>query len=261
MRRDAPQEYRDADLPDAEPRRGEAPPPMADFSKLAGSVVGSGGSLTSSPAVRLCPYPLTWMKLPDGFCSHYYATVPETRQLRFSPSGDLFVASPSTSASGGAQGGMGAIVVLPDDNHDGVADSTKTYLANLPTTQALLFHGGYFYYQDNTLIRRTPYKDGDRKASGVGEQVVDVNVYTSTTHWSKALDADDDGNIYVTNGGDNDEPCGGRRARLCRGSQVASVPRRGSPDRWDAERETHRAWPPERHRDSVREGDRDLLRP
>jgi glucose/arabinose dehydrogenase len=109
-------------------------------------------------------------------------------------------------------GRLGAIVVLPDDNHDGVADSTKTYLGNLAITQGLLFHGGYLYYQDSALIRRTPYKDGDRKAPAVGAQVIDVSIYTSTVHWSKALDADDDGNIYVTNGGDNDEACEGAGA-------------------------------------------------
>ena len=200
----------EADVPDV--NRGEAPPPIADFCKLAGSVVWSGGLPHTVAGGPNGTPDLSWMKLPDGYCSHFYAQVNETRQLRFSPSGDLFVASPSAPAAGGASGGLGAIVVLPDDNHDGFADATDTYLGSLTTTQGLLFHGGYLYYQDGALVRRLPYKDGDRKATATGEQVIDVTVYTSTTHWSKVLDADDQGDIFVTNGGDNDEVCEGQGA-------------------------------------------------
>ena len=205
----APPVTRDANLPDVD--RGEPPPPMADFCSLPGSVVWNGG-LPHVVAGGASAPDLSWMKLPDGYCSHFYGSVPETRQLRFSPSGDLFVASPSTTAPGGASGGLASIVVLPDDNHDGIADRTDTYLAGLTTTQGLLFTGGYFYYQDGPLVRRLPYKEGDRKGTGPGEQVVDVTVYASPTHWSKVLDADDQGNVYVTNGGDNDEACEGSGA-------------------------------------------------
>ena len=202
----------DAYIPDV--NRGEAPiPPKGDFCKLPGAVVWSGGMpsvVPGGPTGKNGP-DMTWMRLPDGFCSHFYATVPETRQLRFSPSGDLFVASPSTSAAGGASGGMGAIVVLPDDDQDGIADTTLTYLGNLATTQGLLFYGGDFYYQDGTAIRKTPYTNGDRKGK-VGAKVIDVNVYTSPLHFQKALDVDDHGNIFVTNGGDNEDACEGSGA-------------------------------------------------
>jgi glucose/arabinose dehydrogenase len=201
---------KDAGLPDV--NRGEAPAPMTDFCTLPGSVVWSGGLPSVVGGSDASVPDLTWMKLPDGYCSHFYATVPETRQLRFSPSGDLFVASPSAHAAGGASGGLGAIVVLPDDNHDGIADEQDTYLSSLPATQGMLFFDGYFYYQDSTIIRRLPYANGDRSGSGVGEQVADVNVYTSSLHWPKSLDVDDHGNIYVTNGGDQSELCEGAGA-------------------------------------------------
>ena len=195
----------DANIPDV--NRGDAPPPMANFCNLPGSVVWSGGLPHAVPGGPASAPDLTWMKVPDGFCSHYFGTVPETRQLRFSPSGDLFVSSPSMGASGGASGGLGAIMVLPDDNHDGAADSNLTYLSGLSVTQGLLFTGGNFYYQSGTTVRATPYTNGDRVASGAGTQVIDVNVYTSSVHWPKVLDVDDSGNIYVTNGGDEGEAC------------------------------------------------------
>jgi glucose/arabinose dehydrogenase len=195
----------EASIPDV--HRGEAPPPMGNFCSLPGSIVWSGGAPSVVPGGPSNAPDFTWMHLPDGYCSHWFGTVPETRQLRFSPSGDLFVASPSTPASGGASGGMGAIVVLPDDNHDGVADSTLTYLGGIATTQGLLFYNGSFYYQNGTGIWSTPWAAGDRMATGSKTQVLDVTVYTSGTHWPKVLDVDDNGNIYVTNGGDEGEQC------------------------------------------------------
>ena len=38
--------------------------------------------------------------------------------------GDLFVGSPLAATPGGAPQGLGGIYVLPDDDHDGIADST-----------------------------------------------------------------------------------------------------------------------------------------
>jgi glucose/arabinose dehydrogenase len=151
---------------------------------------------------------MTWLTLPDGFCAHYFGNVPETRLLRFAPNGDLFVASPSASCAGGAVGGVGAIVVLPDDDHDGVADKMLEYKSALATTQGLLFNGGYLYYQDDTTVMRLPYAAGDRVApSTAPQQMMDVQVYVSQTHWPKAMDADDNGNVFVTNGGDQDDEC------------------------------------------------------
>ena len=63
---------------------------------------------------------LSWLTVPAGFCVHHFANVAETRQLRVSPSGDVFAASPSQPTAGGeSKHGRGAIVVLPDDDHDG----------------------------------------------------------------------------------------------------------------------------------------------
>jgi glucose/arabinose dehydrogenase len=179
---------------------------FGSFCDLPGSVVWSDGAPAVVGGAPTQP-DLTWLQLPDGFCAHYYANVPETRLLRFAPNGDLFAASPSASCPGGATGGMGAIVVLPDDNGDGVADMTITYEDNLPSTQGLLFNGGYLYYQDGTKVMRTPYHLGDRSAPQNAEQMIDVQVYVSPDHWSKAIDADDNGNIFVTNGGDQGEVC------------------------------------------------------
>jgi glucose/arabinose dehydrogenase len=150
---------------------------------------------------------VAFLTLPTGFCVHYFGNVGNTRQLRFSPTGDLFVASPTTGTTGGGAGGKSAIVILPDDDRDGVADTTVTFLGDLPSTQGIMFANDFFYYQNGTRIFRRPYAAGSRRPADVFEQILDVNVYASTGHWPKPLDQADDGTIYVGNGGDQGETC------------------------------------------------------
>jgi hypothetical protein len=176
---------------------------------------------------------LSYLHLPVGFCAHYYGTVGNARQLRFAPGGELFVASPVTATTSGGQNGQAAIVVLPDDNHDGRADANLTFMGSLPATQGLLFTPGYFYYQtgrpctqatvstdcvtsgicssgvceDGTLIMRVPYAVGDRMPSGASEQMADISYNADTLHWARSMDMADDGSIYVANGGSQIDPC------------------------------------------------------
>jgi glucose/arabinose dehydrogenase len=153
---------------------------------------------------------LAFLHLPAGFCAHYFATVGNARQIRFAPGGEAFVASPMQPSTGGGAGGLGAIVVLPDDDLDGVADSTITFLGGAVATQGILFTDGYFYYQDgtvSTVIRRMPYAQGQRASSGAAEEVANIAVYSSSIHWPKTMDVADDGTIYVGNGGDQGEMC------------------------------------------------------
>lgn len=180
------------------------------FCRLPGSVVWDQGSpkvVAGGP-----PSPdMTWLKVPDGFCVHYYANVGNARQIKFAPGGELFVASPTTGTTGGGQGGKSAVVIFPDDNHDGYGDAMITFLSGLPSTQGILFsHDGYFYFQDHTLVMRLPYKSGDRAPAAMPKQVIDVAsviTYQSAGHWPKVLDEADDGTIFVTNGGDQGETC------------------------------------------------------
>jgi glucose/arabinose dehydrogenase len=186
---------------------------LADPCSLPGSI-----QFTASGTVTVVGGPagtdsLSFLHLPAGFCAHYFAFVGNTnggdvRQMRFAPGGELFVSSPQTPTTGGnGNGGLGAIVVLPDDNGDGTADTQITFLSNLPSTQGLLFANDQLYYQDGTSIMSVPYRTGDRAPSGQATQVADITIYESALHWPKTLDIADDGTIYVGNGGDQDEAC------------------------------------------------------
>src|SRR5690242_9361598 len=67
--------------------------PSGEFCKLPGAVVFDAAGQHVVPGGGAHP-DLTWLTLPPGFCAHYFANVPNTRQLRFAPGGELFVASP-----------------------------------------------------------------------------------------------------------------------------------------------------------------------
>jgi glucose/arabinose dehydrogenase len=187
------------------PEAGPVDASITKFCDLPGSVQSTKSGTVSVPGSNTSQ--LSFLHLPVGFCAHYFGNVPNARQLRFAPGGELFVASPTTGTTGGGANGKQAVQVLPDDNGDGYADTQRTFLSGLPSTQGLLFTDGYFYYQDSTKILRVAYHSGDRAPSAPSEVVADIQVYSSELHWPKVLDQADDGTIYVGNGGDQGEGC------------------------------------------------------
>ena len=190
----------------------DASAPFLKFCDLPGSVRFTGtGIQTVSGGKGVAS--LAFLHIPQGFCAHYFGNIGNVRQLRFAPNGDLFVASPTKGTTGGGLNGRDAILVLPDDDHDGVADDPITFLSSLPATQGILFANDSFYYQDDYRLLRLPYRSGDRAPSALGEPIADTHqtpttgYYTSFLHWTKTLDQADDGTIYVANGSDQEEIC------------------------------------------------------
>jgi glucose/arabinose dehydrogenase len=211
-----------------------APPPFdgptpAHFCDLPGSYIyDASGAISVVEGGKTEAPSLTWLTLPVGYCAHYFAHVQTTRQIRVAPGGELFVASPSTPTAGGAPTGLGSVVILWDDNHDGYADGDSLphsdgsaqeltlFLNNVPSTQGIAFAPGFFYYQDmssgeplpgGTAIMRMAYAKGQRTASGTPEQVAHITIYESNVHWPKTVDVADDGTIYAGNGGDQGQVC------------------------------------------------------
>ena len=184
------------------------------YCALPGSVVGTSQGMVVVEGGDASQPSLSWLTVPMGFCAHHFANVPETRQLRTAPGGDLFVASPSQPAAGGASGGLAAIVVLPDDNHDGLAEAPVTFVPNLNQTQGMTFARGYFYYQDGPTIRRVTFQSGDRAPSAPAEAVTTITALQSSDHFPKGVDVAQDGTVYVTNGSDQGEACNSNRAPI-----------------------------------------------
>jgi glucose/arabinose dehydrogenase len=202
------------------------------FCKLPGSVIWADGGPGLVPGEDASTPDMSWLKVPDGFCTHFFATVHQTRQLRFAPGGDLFVASPGWFTAGGYHyQGRGEVDVLPDDNHDGVADKIVPFFPNkdagqplITQTQGLMFANGFFYYEDvayneagaptdTFYIRRVPFKPGDRAPSTKVQTVTTMSprgtppARYASDHWPKNLDIAQDGTIYVTNGSNQSQSC------------------------------------------------------
>ena len=199
-----------ADVEEATTRfKSDAPPPTGSFCSLPGSVVWTAQGSTVVPGGDPSAPDLAWLKVPAGFCTHYFGTVKTARQLKFAPGGDLFAASPTQGTTGGAGDGIAGIQILPDDNHDGNADTNVHYLeGQLKSIQGLLFANGYFYYQDATVIRRVPYQAGDRPPSGAAEVVTMMDGWPQALeHWPRVFDQAADGTIYITNGGSQSDRC------------------------------------------------------
>jgi glucose/arabinose dehydrogenase len=192
---------------DAAPRLDAIPPPPSgSFCSLPGSFVWTAQGVGTVPGSD--GPDLGWMGLPPGFCAHFFGTVPDARQLRFAPGGELFVASPTTATTGGNYGeGLSSIVVLPDDDHDGVAEAPLTFMSGLASVQGLMFAGDTFYYQDGPTIRSVAYHAGDRRPSAVAQAFTTVPATQDGLHWPKVMDVAKDGTIYVTNGGSQGDQC------------------------------------------------------
>ena len=174
-------------LPDAKADRGipidtDAKPPTGAFCSLPGSIVFTATGPEIIPGGDASAPSLGWLTLPQGFCAHYYGQVSMARQLRFAPDGRLFIASPCCGTTGGGNNGTSSIVILPDADHDGLADSSMPYLTGLPKTQGLLFAGGYLYFQGDPMgqgsnglsVMRVPFQNGDVAPSGSVETVTTI---------------------------------------------------------------------------------------
>ncbi len=142
---------------------------------------------------------------PAGFCLKLFATLAEPRSLVFAPNGDLFVGAPSSPTPGGASGGPGAIVVLSDDDHDGVAEP-HTFLARLDAkttladVHALALGGGFLSFTTQADVWRTPYVDGQRAATGTPQGFGLPATFGTGGRWTHGLALSKGGTLYASRG-------------------------------------------------------------
>ena len=187
------------------------------------------------------------ISVPAEFCIREYTTLPvhEARVMRFAPNGDLFVAAPSFTTVGAARDGTGSIVVLPDDDGDGRADTVLTYAGNLADAgpgdagsncsdtegdpgslacvHGLAFAGDHLYFTRSDEVRRYPYKSGDRAApTGPGELVATLGTKEIPDgRWTHTVEATKDGQLLVSRGRFDTNDCS--TEQLTRGA-VFSLP-------------------------------------
>src|SRR5262245_23573351 len=106
-------------------------------------------------------------RTPDGFAVNVFAdNLQFARFMALAPNGDVFLAEPVR--------GAGAITVLRDADHDGVAETRETFATGLNRPFGLAFWKNYLYVGNNDSIVRFGYRPGQTRARGEAERVAEL---------------------------------------------------------------------------------------
>lgn len=155
----------------------------------------------AAPPPSACDLPgedVSGAVLPAGFCIRRFATLGTPRTLLFAPNGDLIVGAPSTATAGGASGGPGQILVLSDDDHDGIAER-HVFASDVPDVHGIALGDGYLYFTTTGSVFRTPFAPGQRlETPGAREDLMVPDAFFNGGRWTHGLARSPGGHLYVT---------------------------------------------------------------
>ena len=140
-------------------------------------------------------------------CAHEFATVGNTRQFRFAPSGELFVASPTRHTTGGGPAGQAAIVVLPTTMVMALPTHRPSSFATCPPPKGCSLRTVSSSTKTIRVSCASPSQRRSRRGRNVPSLAAEVPYYSSTDIGRNCRDQADDGTIYVTNGDDEQLGC------------------------------------------------------
>jgi glucose/arabinose dehydrogenase len=127
----------------------------------------------------------------------------KTSRVRWSPpasaSGGSGRSPRRAPTPGGAANGPGAIIVLSDDDHDGVAEQ-HSYADNLPDVHGLAVGGGYVHFTTALNVWRTPYVAGQRKEVGPRESMQAPPRFGMGGRWAHGLALSTNGELIASRG-------------------------------------------------------------
>ncbi|MFZ2028677.1 MAG: sorbosone dehydrogenase family protein [Vitreimonas sp.] len=179
------------------------------------------GGLPTVNAARAVGWPANGApRAPTGFVVTRYAQgLQHPRAIYTLPNGDVLVAESSTQASSGGgvqdwiqnavQRNAGAlaesankIIMLRDDNHDGVVDSHYDFAEDLNQPFGMALVGDYFYVANTDSVMRFRYTPGAVRVPGRGEIILRLpHREGDNGHWTRTLAASADGSkLYVSVG-------------------------------------------------------------
>jgi len=136
--------------------------------------------------------PSAWPKAPTGFKVEQYATgLDNPREMRTAPNGDIFLAESQT----------GKIKVFRGITPDGKPQQVSVFAEGLVLPFGIAFYPSgpnpkYIYVGNTDEIVRFPYKNGDLKASGQEEKLVELpggGRLRGGGHWTRDLVFSKDG--------------------------------------------------------------------
>jgi glucose/arabinose dehydrogenase len=182
------------------PVKTNAPPPQAPYTDFRYEQPGKTrkitaqdlpapyitGSASNGPELAARPRN-AWPKAPVGFSVQQYATgLDNPRLIRTGPNGDLFLAESSS----------GKIKVFRGITADGKPQQAETFATGLNEPYGIAFYppgknAQWLYVADTDAVVRFPYKDGDLKASGPAQHI--VNLPHGSGHWTRDVQFTNDG--------------------------------------------------------------------
>ena len=135
-------------------------------------------------------------KAPAGFVVTKYADkLDNPRWSYVAPNGDVFVAELGTKKS------ADRITLLRGVNKDGIPEMREIFIEKLKQPLGMLVLKNYFYVANTNGIVRYPYKTGDTKITGKGQQILELPAGGYNNHWTRNLLPNTDGSkIYVSVG-------------------------------------------------------------
>ncbi len=143
-----------------------------------------------------------WPKAPEGFeVTEFVTGLDQPRVIIRAPNGDLFVSESRANQ----------VRVIRDANNDGKPEVNEVFAAGLTRPFGLAFYPlgpnpKYLYVGNTDSVVRFAYKDGDTKASGQPEMIVnDIPSGNESVggggHWTRDLEFSPDGKtLYVSVG-------------------------------------------------------------
>jgi glucose/arabinose dehydrogenase len=135
------------------------------------------------------------LTVPQGFSAKVFAEggFKRMRWVAVSPGGDVFATDADANT----------LTVLRDTNRDGTADERHVFAEGLGRPFGIAFGAGHVYVANAGSIVRWPYKNGQLKADGAGEKIVEMPAEPG--HWTRNIAFSPDGaRLYVTIGSSSD---------------------------------------------------------
>ncbi len=144
-------------------------------------------SLSPHP-ISAGPIPSIPFQLPSGFTIHIFAQgLGNPRDLQFTPGGTLLVSNPTANQ----------VLVLPDTNHDGLADSQKVIIKGENHVHGLAFYHEKLYIADVDKVVR--YAWDEKNLEATKDRVLFL-LPSNNDHNNRTLTFNDSGQLFISLG-------------------------------------------------------------
>jgi glucose/arabinose dehydrogenase len=130
--------------------------------------------------------------VPKGFKVNLFAEgdFSHPRMMALAPNGDVFVADSYADK----------VIVLRDNNKDGVADERFTFAEGLNSPFGMAFFKDWFYVANTDSVVRFKYQTGQTKAAGEPEKIITLTAGGYNQHWTRDIVFSPDGKLYLSVG-------------------------------------------------------------